>query len=74
MFALTPPGQGQTHWTEAILHTFTGGSDGGYPFASLIEDAAGNLYGTTTGGGFLGYGTAFEVSPPVAGQTNWTKA
>jgi hypothetical protein len=74
VFALTPPVQGQTSWTETTLHTFTGGSDGGYPFASLIEDAAGNLYGTTTGGGFLGYGTAFEVSPPVAGQTNWTES
>jgi uncharacterized repeat protein (TIGR03803 family) len=73
VFALAPPAQGQTDWIETVLHTFTGGSDGGYPFAYLIEDAKGVLYGTTQEGGSLGYGAAFTVTPPAQGQTNWTE-
>ena len=48
---------------ETVLYTFTGGTDGGYPAASLIQDAAGNLYGTTYGGGAYSYGTVFKLSP-----------
>lgn len=36
---------------ETILHSFTGGVDGGEPTASLLRDSAGNLYGTTKTGG-----------------------
>ena len=72
-FALAPPAEGQTNWTESVLHTFTGGSDGGYPFAALIEDANGILYGTATSGGYVGYGAAFMLTPPTQGQTNWTE-
>jgi len=74
VFAIAPPGLGETNWTETVLHTFTGGSDGGYPFASLIEDANGVLYGTAISGGFYGYGAAFTVTPPAQGQTNWTES
>lgn len=35
---------------ETVLHKFNGTSDGYFPGALLIEDAAGNLYGTTFGG------------------------
>jgi uncharacterized repeat protein (TIGR03803 family) len=45
VFKLSPSG------AETVLHSFTGGADGGYPAAPLVQDAAGNLYGTTTGGG-----------------------
>jgi uncharacterized repeat protein (TIGR03803 family) len=46
---------------ETVLHSFTGGSDGGYPQADLVRDAAGNLYGTTEEGGTSDAGTVFRV-------------
>jgi uncharacterized repeat protein (TIGR03803 family) len=46
-----------------VLHSFTGGDDGGGSYAPLIGDAAGNLYGTTTYGGAFSNGTAFELIP-----------
>jgi uncharacterized repeat protein (TIGR03803 family) len=48
---------------ETLLYTFTGGVDGGVPlyYGSLVMDEAGNLYGTTQGGG-AGYGTVFKVT------------
>ena len=49
-------------WTESMLYSFTGGSDGGYPLGALIADAAGNLYGVTTSGGTNSEGVAFEFS------------
>ena len=49
-------------WTEKIIHTFTGGDDGGAGSAGrLLLDAAGNLYGVATVGGANGSGTAFEL-------------
>jgi uncharacterized repeat protein (TIGR03803 family) len=57
VFQLTPSG------TLNVLHSFTGGSDGAYPEAGLIADTAGNLYGTTWGGGAGGQGTAFQLTP-----------
>src|ERR1700733_3283214 len=41
---------------ETVLYNFIGGSDGAYPWAGLLRDAAGNLYGTTTQGGGTGCG------------------
>ena len=48
---------------EVVLYTFTGGSDGAYPSASLVLDAEGNLYGTTLYGGANGNGVVFKVTP-----------
>jgi uncharacterized repeat protein (TIGR03803 family) len=55
-------------WTEKVLHNFCTGincADGNYPIASLIEDKAGNLYGTTyyggDGGCYTGCGTVFRL-------------
>jgi uncharacterized repeat protein (TIGR03803 family) len=54
---------------ETVLYSFTGKEDGGYPYASLVLDAKGNLYGTTYYGGDLscqppnGCGTVFKVDP-----------
>jgi len=52
--------------TQTVLHTFTGGADGGTPFAGVILDSAGNLYGTTVGGGTAGDGVVYKLDP--AGQ------
>jgi uncharacterized repeat protein (TIGR03803 family) len=49
-----------TTGAETVLHYFTGGTDGYYPDARLVRDAAGNLYGTTSTGGDF-YGTVFKV-------------
>jgi uncharacterized repeat protein (TIGR03803 family) len=54
-----------TSGTETLLHNFTGGADGKNPFAGLIMDTAGNLYGTTYIGGSSGYGTVFKLTAPV---------
>ena len=64
VFELSPSSSG---WTYGLVHTFTGGADGGYP-GGLIFDAAGNLYGTAVYGakpGCLnnsGCGTIFKLS------------
>jgi len=69
IFELSPNGSGA--WTETILYSFQGGSDGQYPQAGLIFDQAGNLYGATQFGGSQGVGTIFELSPEGSG--GWTK-
>lgn len=48
--------------TESLLHSFGQGTDGQEPEADLLRDSAGNLYGTTDGGGVSGGGTVFEIS------------
>ena len=47
---------------ETVLHNFQGGSfDGKGPFAGVIRDSAGNLYGTTTRGGAARAGVVFKL-------------
>jgi len=58
VFKLSPNG------TETVLHSFAAnGSDGTHPYAGLVTDTIGNLYGTTYSGGANGYGTVFKVTP-----------
>jgi uncharacterized repeat protein (TIGR03803 family) len=61
VFKLSPPTGGGTAWTETVLTSFNG-ADGEYPSASLIADADGNLYGTTSAGGADNDGTVFELT------------
>lgn len=46
---------------ETVLHSFAGQPDGATPLASLVLDAAGNMYGTTSHGGTSNLGTVFKV-------------
>ena len=66
VFELSPS---QSGWTESVLHNFIGRSgDGHTPACTLLFDASGNLYGTTTqGGGPSNAGTVFELSPNANG-------
>ena len=52
VFELTPGG------TETVLYRFAGGADGAFPYAGLISDGTGHLYGTTSSGGGTGCGGA----------------
>jgi uncharacterized repeat protein (TIGR03803 family) len=49
-------------WTETDLHSF-GGLDGLFPYSSVVFDASGNLYGTTTMGGNNGAGVVWQIMP-----------
>jgi uncharacterized repeat protein (TIGR03803 family) len=70
VFQLTPGANGK--WTQKILHTFnSNGRDGIGPIGGLIFDGAGNLYGTTEGGGAYRYGVVFELTPHANGK--WTE-
>jgi uncharacterized repeat protein (TIGR03803 family) len=63
VFELVKSGTTSTH---KVLHHFCAEpdcADGSRPYAGLIRDAAGNLYGTTTEGGANNGGVAFELSP-----------
>jgi len=57
-------------WTETVIYSFAGGNDGSSPAASVVMDAAGNLYGTTRLGGPANAGTVFKLSPT---GTSWTE-
>jgi uncharacterized repeat protein (TIGR03803 family) len=59
-FKLTLRSDGK--WSESLLYAFDG-KHGSTPFAGLILDATGNLYGTTSGGGSDGFGVVFEITP-----------
>ena len=62
VFKLTPTAEGR--WTEKIVHNFKNdGKDGNAPFAGVIIDASGNLYGTTRTGGTHNGGTVFKITP-----------
>jgi uncharacterized repeat protein (TIGR03803 family) len=50
-----------TSSTESLVHSFTGNPDGANPYAGLVMDNSGVLYGTTEGGGTSGFGTIFNI-------------
>ena len=55
-------------WSESVLHSFAAGTDGNSPTSTLIFDAHGNLYGTTSAGGDAnGDGTIFKLTPVSSG-------
>ena len=69
MLALGGPASAQT---ESTLFSFTV-ADNFWPQGGLVQDAKGNLYGATGGGGTYGVGTVYELSPPAQAGGAWTK-
>lgn len=57
--------------TESTLYTFSETTTF-WPQGSLLEDNAGNFYGTTRGGGTYGVGAVVELSPPTVSGGAWT--
>jgi hypothetical protein len=70
VFELIPGANGK--WSDQVIYSFTGGSDGMYPNPGFVFDAAGNLYGTANQGGDYGVGTVFELSPNPDGTWSET--
>jgi uncharacterized repeat protein (TIGR03803 family) len=67
VYELEPIAKGR--WKELVLHRFTlNRRDGVGPIASLIFDQAGNLFGTTSGGGAYGLGIVFELMQDFDGK------
>jgi uncharacterized repeat protein (TIGR03803 family) len=66
VYKLTPSG---SNWIETDLYDFTNGSDGSFPQAGVILDAAGNLYGATSAGGTGQGGVVFKLTDS---NGNWT--
>jgi uncharacterized repeat protein (TIGR03803 family) len=71
-FEIAPDG------TQTVLHSFGGGSDGVLPYAGVVRDKAGNLFGTTLLGGtstacVSGCGTVYELLPPAQQGGSWVE-
>jgi uncharacterized repeat protein (TIGR03803 family) len=66
VFQLTKSAKG---WTEKVLHSFGATGDGSYPYAGVMLDAQGNLYGTTSIGGAVGYGSVYKLA-----NKTWTES
>jgi len=66
VYELSPSGGG---WTQSVLHYFQDVDLGASPYAGLIFDSAGNLYGATRGGGLARGGIVFQLTPPGG---SWT--
>jgi uncharacterized repeat protein (TIGR03803 family) len=67
VFKLTKSGQ---QWQQSVLYNFTGGNDGSYPYAGVIFDSRGNLYGTAVEGGVNSVGTIYALVP---NNGTWTQ-
>ncbi len=52
-----------TSGQETVLHSFTDGAGGGYPYSNVILSPSGNLYGTAVFGGTTGGGVLYKITP-----------
>ncbi len=72
VFQLSPPSAGSKKWVQTVLHRFsTNVKNGIYPDSSVIPDAQGNLYGTTSEGGTNDAGVVFELVRPANEGDRW---
>ena len=63
-------------WTETTIFDLPGAPGASQPYAGVVADTAGNLYGTTDlggSGGGGGYGAVYELSPPATPGGTWTE-
>ena len=58
-------------WIETYVYSFAGETDGEEPFAGVISDSEGNVFGTTGYGGLNSSGVVFELSP-LNGSYNYS--
>jgi uncharacterized repeat protein (TIGR03803 family) len=65
VFRLIPPAQPGGMWKETVLHSFSGGTDGGEPQSGLIPDGKSGFFGTASQGGTTGNGNFFDLVPPA---------
>jgi uncharacterized repeat protein (TIGR03803 family) len=72
VYSLTPPAAGQTAWTFAALHIFSG-PDGSGPYSGVVHAPNGTFIGTTETGGRHGKGTVFALTPPQTAGGLWTE-
>lgn len=74
IYRVAPPptfcGSVSCSWSYTELYQYAGSGDGVYMEGDLVFDAAGNIYGTSYGGGQYGGGTVFKLTPTGGG---WTK-
>ena len=67
VFNLRPPPRACTAalcpWTETVMYNFGSSSYDGFDARDVIFDSAGNLYGTTSQGGYNGIGIVYELTP-----------
>jgi hypothetical protein len=83
VFELSPPKQKGGKWTENVLHSFEGGTDGANPNGGLVLDHAGSIFGTTAIGGNkicqdahgkpIGCGIVFQLRAPAKKDGAWTE-
>ena len=71
VFVLIPPAIFGGAWTENLIYSFSGGTDGGNPYSSLILGPNYTLYGTTIYGGASNNGTVFALTPPATSGGAW---
>jgi|SRR5580698_1150456 hypothetical protein len=82
VFELSPPETDGGQWTETILHSFAGETDGAVPNQGLNLDSRGAIYGTTSMGGNqlcdfgignVGCGVVFKLIPPKPEGRAWAE-
>lgn len=65
VYELVKSGNG---WSEHVLHSFAGGSDGETPYGGVVLDSKGDIYGGTRSGGSSNCGAVYELRPGRHGK------